>query len=56
MKSPAQEEALWPPKMLAAAAREQFNLAKAQYDVKVTAAKARGKAAEKEVAKNPRQE
>ena len=51
MKSPAMEEALQPVKMLAAAAREQFNLAKAEHDMKVAAAKARSKNADKEAAK-----
>jgi putative DNA primase/helicase len=51
MKSPAMEEALLPVKTLAAAAREQFNLAKAEHDMKLAAAKARSKNADKEAAK-----
>ena len=51
MKSPAMEEALRPLKMLAAAARERFNLEKDQYDVKLAAAKVRSKDAVKKAAK-----
>jgi len=50
-KSPAQNESLRPLKSLAAAAREDFNLAMADYDLKMASAKARAKNAEKEAAK-----
>ena len=50
-KSPAQNECLRPLKNLAAVAREDFNLAMAEYDLKVAAAKARAKNAEKDAAK-----
>jgi putative DNA primase/helicase len=51
MKSPAMEDALKPLKILASAAREQFNLAKTEYDVRAATAKAKAKHAEKEAAK-----
>ena len=51
MKSPAQSEGLRPLKMLATAAREAFNMAKAEYEIKAAAAKARTENNKKEVAK-----
>jgi putative DNA primase/helicase len=48
MKTPAMEDALRPVKMLAATARQEFNLAKAQYEINAAAAKVRTRHAEKE--------
>jgi putative DNA primase/helicase len=51
LKSPAMEEALRLLKILAAAARQEFNLATAEHDIKLATAKARSRNAEKEAAK-----
>ena len=50
-KSPAQNESLRPLKSLGATAREDFNFAMAEHDLKVASAKARAKNAEKDAAK-----
>jgi Protein of unknown function (DUF3987) len=51
MKSPAIEEGLRPIKMLAAAARDAFSLAKTQFDARAVAARVRTKHAEREAAR-----
>jgi len=51
MKSPAMEDSLRPLKMLANDARERFALAKVEYELRATTAKAKAKHVEKEAAK-----
>ena len=51
MKSPAQADGLRPLRALSAAAREAFNLEKAEYDIKAAAAKARTENSKKEAAR-----
>jgi hypothetical protein len=51
MKTPAQNEALRPLRALSTTARETFNFAKAEYDIKAAAAKVRTETNKKEAAK-----